>query len=145
VTDSASAPTGVGAGRVDRAPSRGPEHERLNAIIGRRINAPVAVLMLVASCATAAGQEFAGREKLRAHSNEFRKEVVRVTDGMYVAVGYSASNVTLIQDDSGSIVVDTASNPREAGEVRAAFGNLLDAPVRAIIYTHGQTAATSSG
>jgi len=105
-------------------------HTRANA-------APVAVLVLVASYGTAAGQEFAGREKLRAHSSEFRKEVVRVTDGVYVAVGYSASNVALIQGDSGSIVVDTASNPREAGEVRAAFGNLLDAPVRAIIYTHG--------
>ncbi len=99
--------------------------------------APLAVLMLLASCGTATGQEFAGREKLRAHSNEFRKEVIRVTDGVYVAVGYSASNVTLIQADGGSIIVDTASNPGEAREVRAAFGNLLGAPVRAIIYTHG--------
>jgi glyoxylase-like metal-dependent hydrolase (beta-lactamase superfamily II) len=99
--------------------------------------APLAVLMLVASRGTAAGQEFAGREKLRAHSNEFRREVIGVTDGVYVAVSYSASNVTLIHGDSGSIIVDTASNPRKAGEVRAAFGNLLDSPVRAIIYTHG--------
>jgi alkyl sulfatase BDS1-like metallo-beta-lactamase superfamily hydrolase len=97
----------------------------------------LAVVMLVAPWGTAAGQEFAGREKLRAHSNEFRKEVIRVTDGVYVAVGYSASNVILIQGDSGSIIVDTASNPVDAREVRAAFGNLLDAPVRTIIYTHG--------
>jgi alkyl sulfatase BDS1-like metallo-beta-lactamase superfamily hydrolase len=94
-------------------------------------------LILVASCGTAAGQEFAGREKLRAQSSEFRKEVIRLTDGVYVAVGYSASNVTLIQGDHGSIIVDTGSNPTEAGEMRAAFGNLLGAPVRAIIYTHG--------
>jgi alkyl sulfatase BDS1-like metallo-beta-lactamase superfamily hydrolase len=99
--------------------------------------APVGVFTLVAAGGTAAGQEFAGREKLRAHSHEFRKEVVKVTEGVYVAVGNSASNVTLIQGDSGSIVVDTASNPREAAEVRAAFGSLLEAPVRAIIYTHG--------
>jgi hypothetical protein len=38
MTESASAPTGVAAGRVDRAPTPGPEHERLNAIIGRWIN-----------------------------------------------------------------------------------------------------------
>jgi alkyl sulfatase BDS1-like metallo-beta-lactamase superfamily hydrolase len=100
---------------------------------------PLAVSMLVASCGTAAGQDFSGREKLRAHSNEFRKEVIRVTDGVYVAVGYSASNVTLIRGDRASIIVDTASNPTEAGEVRAAFGSLLDAPVRAIIYTHGHS------
>jgi alkyl sulfatase BDS1-like metallo-beta-lactamase superfamily hydrolase len=99
--------------------------------------AALAVLMLVAPCGTAAGQEFAGREKLRAHSDEFRKDVIKVTDGVYVAVGYSASNVTLIQGGGGSIIVDTASDPVAAREVRAAFGNLLDAPVRAIIYTHG--------
>ena len=56
--------------------------------------AALAALMLVAPCGTAAAQEYAGREKLRAQSNEFRKEVIRVADGVYVAVGYSASNVT---------------------------------------------------
>src|SRR5262245_26766111 len=99
--------------------------------------APLALAMLAALCGTAAGQEFAGREKLRAQSAEFRKQVIKVTDGVYVAVGYSASNVTLIQGDGGSIVVDTASDPTAAREVLAAFGNLLVAPVRAIIYTHG--------
>jgi alkyl sulfatase BDS1-like metallo-beta-lactamase superfamily hydrolase len=97
--------------------------------------AVLAVLVLVARYGT--GQEFPGREKLRAHSNEFRREVIRVTDGVHVAVGYSASNVILIRGDSGSIIVDTASNPAEAREAKAAFGALLDAPVRAIVYTHG--------
>ena len=35
MTESACVPTGVAAGRVDRAPTPGPEHKRLNAIIGR--------------------------------------------------------------------------------------------------------------
>ena len=70
------------------------------------------------------------------HSNEFRKEVIRVTDGVYVAVGYSASNVILIQGNGGSIIVDTATDPDAARAIRTAFGNLLGAPVRAIIYTH---------
>src|SRR5688572_2927464 len=30
-------------------------------------------------------QEFLGREKLRAHSAEFRREVIKVTDSIYVA------------------------------------------------------------
>src|SRR5436190_6126232 len=98
--------------------------------------AVLAVLMLVALCGIAEGQEFAGREKLRAHSNEFRKEVIRVTDGVYVAVGYSACNVILIQGDTGSIIVDTATDPVAARAIRTAFGDLLRAPVRAIIYTH---------
>ena len=99
--------------------------------------AALAALMLVAPCGTVASQDFVGREKLRAHSDEFRKDVIRMTDGVYVAVGYSASNVTLIQGDRGAIIVDTGSDPVEAREMRAAFENFLDAPVRAIIYTHG--------
>src|SRR6516165_8924882 len=61
----------------------------------------LAVTMLFASCVSAAAQDYTAREKLRAHSNEFRKEVIRVADGVYVAVGYSASNVILIQGDTG--------------------------------------------
>jgi alkyl sulfatase BDS1-like metallo-beta-lactamase superfamily hydrolase len=96
----------------------------------------MAVTMLFLSWISAAAQDYAGREKLRAQSNEFRKEVIRVTDGVYVAVGYSASNVILVQGDSGSIIVDTSTDPVAARAIRAAFGNLLRAPVRAIIYTH---------
>jgi len=95
-----------------------------------------AAAMLLASCLSAAGQEYAGREKLRAQSNEFRTDVIKVTDGVYVAVGYSASNVILIQGDDGSIVVDTSTDPAAAQAIRTAFGNLLRTPVRAIIYTH---------
>jgi len=96
----------------------------------------MAISIVCAACVSAAAQEYAGREKLRAQSNEFRKEVIRVTDGVYVAVGYSASNVILIQGDGGSIIVDTATDPAAARAIRAAFGALLVAPVRAIIYTH---------
>jgi len=58
--------------------------------------------MFFASCISAAAQDYAGREKLRGQSNEFRKEVIRVTDGVYVAVGYSASNVILIHPPGSS-------------------------------------------
>ena len=96
----------------------------------------LAVTMLLASCIAAAAQESAAREKLRAQSAEFRKDVIRIADGVYVAVGYSASNVILIQGTSGSIIVDTATDPVAARAIRTAFGDRLRAPVRAIIYTH---------
>src|SRR5712671_6076650 len=57
----------------------------------------------------ASAQDFAGREKLRAHSQEFRREVIRVTDGVYVAVGFFLGNTILIEGTDGLIVVDTAS------------------------------------
>jgi alkyl sulfatase BDS1-like metallo-beta-lactamase superfamily hydrolase len=96
----------------------------------------LAIMMLFVWCIAAAQQDYAAREKLRAHSNEFRKEVIRVSDDVYVAVGYSASNVILIQGDTGSIIVDTATDPVAARAIRTAFGDLLRPPVRAIVYTH---------
>lgn len=83
-----------------------------------------------------AHDEFAGRERLRASSVEFRKNVIEVTDGVFMAVGYSASNVTLIQAEGGSIIVDTAANPVDAAAIVEAFGDRMVRPVRAIIYTH---------
>lgn len=88
------------------------------------------------SQAAAAPDEFAGRGKLIAHSLEFEKRIVEVTGGVYVAIGYSASNVTLIHGDGGSIIVDTAANPVDAKAIMAAFGARLKRPVKAIIYTH---------
>ena len=77
------------------------------------------LLFILLSASVAAQDQFAGRDKLRAHTNEFRKEVVRVTDGVYAAVGYSLGNAILIQGDGGSIIVDTLSNTADAREVKA--------------------------
>jgi len=80
--------------------------------------------------------DFAGREQLRASSAEFRKEVIEVTAGVFVAVGYSASNVTLVQGEGGSIIIDTGANPVDARAIVEAFGDRMERPVQAIIYTH---------
>ena len=37
------------------------------------------------------------------------EEVFEVANDVYVAVGYAASNVVLVQGDGGSIIVDTRS------------------------------------
>lgn len=84
----------------------------------------------------AAQGAFAGREQLRASSVEFRKDIVEVTEGVFAAVGYSASNVILIQGAGGSIIVDTSANPVDARAIVEAFGVRLVRPVCAIIYTH---------
>ncbi|WFU05188.1 alkyl/aryl-sulfatase (plasmid) [Rhizobium sp. CB3171] len=84
----------------------------------------------------AAYDEFAGREQLRANSSEFRKDVIEVTDGVFVPVGYSASNVTLIQGENGSIIVDTSANLVDAEAIVKAFGDRMARPVCAIVYTH---------
>ena len=104
---------------------------------GRPSAAAWLALLTLASGDTASAQDFAGRERLRAHGEqEFRKDIVRVADRVYVAVGYSGSNVTLIVGDGGVIIVDTASKIDDAQAVTAAFATISSAPVRAIIYTH---------
>lgn len=93
-------------------------------------------MAVVSSPAPAAGDAFAGREQLRASSAEFRREIIGITEGVFAAVGFSASNVTLIQCRGGSIIVDTSANTADAREIVEAFGGRLRRPVRAIIYTH---------
>ena len=59
------------------------------------------------SATSGAAQEFAGREQLFAHSNEFRQEVIQVTEGVYVAVGFALANVVMVEGDDGLIIIDT--------------------------------------
>jgi hypothetical protein len=102
-----------------------------SALLGK---AAVLASLILAWRATAAAQDFAGREKLREHGEqEFRKDVITVTNGVYVAVGYSMANVALIVGDGGTIVVDTTSKLGDAQAVRAEFAKISTAPVRAII------------
>ncbi|PYR44315.1 MAG: hypothetical protein DMF95_23680, partial [Acidobacteria bacterium] len=83
--------------------------------------ASAGLLMLMATFSTAAAQEFAGREKLLSHSAEFRREVIKVTNGVWVAVGFSDANSVLIEGEGGSIVVDTTSDVEDARAVKAEF------------------------
>jgi alkyl sulfatase BDS1-like metallo-beta-lactamase superfamily hydrolase len=104
-----------------------------------RSNANVAltsIFLAGLSIGSAAAQEGATTAALRAQSAQFRKEVIEVTRGVYIAVGYSASNVVLIQGDGGNIIVDTGANSVDARDIKTALGAIGDAPVRAIIYTH---------
>jgi uncharacterized sulfatase len=82
-------------------------------------------------------QDFSGREKLRAHGErEFRKDVIELAEGVFVAIGYSMANVVLIVGDGGTIIVDTTSQLDDAQAVLAEFAKISRAPVQAILYTH---------
>ena len=84
--------------------------------------------------------EFAGRAQLKRHSAEFDRRIEEVMPGVFVAIGYSASNVTLLLAQEGSIVVDTGANPVDARAIlkalQATVGEERMQPIRAIIYTH---------
>lgn len=75
-------------------------------------------------------------ERLRAHNAEFRPHVADLAPGIHAAVGYSASNVTLVAGPQGSVIIDTSANPTDAAAILAAFGPRLVRPIHAILYTH---------
>lgn len=75
-------------------------------------------------------------QQLAAHSEEFRQEVIRVADGVHVAVGFGLANSILIEGTDGVIVVDTMEGAGAARAVKAEFDKITTKPVKAIIYTH---------
>ena len=95
-------------------------------------------LLLVSLISTGATQASSTQAEavLREHSNEFRREVIKVTDSVYVAVGYGASNSALVIGETGLIIVDTGQSITAAEAINREFRKISDKPVTAIIYTH---------
>lgn len=76
---------------------------------------------------------------LRAHSEEFREEVIEVIDGVYVAVGFGLANSIMLVGEGGVVIVDTLGNVDAAKRAHAAFRKITTLPVKAIVYTHNHT------
>jgi alkyl sulfatase BDS1-like metallo-beta-lactamase superfamily hydrolase len=93
------------------------------------------LLSLVILTAPALAQQ-SNKEKLTAHSEEFHREVIQVTDNVWVAVGYALANTILIEGTDGVIIVDTTESPRAAKSIKAEFDKITTKPVKAVIYTH---------
>jgi len=76
---------------------------------------------------------------LAAHSQEFKQEIIRVTDGIYVAVGFGLANSVLLEGEDGVVIVDTLESAEAARPVKEAFRRISAKPVKAIILTHFHT------
>jgi alkyl sulfatase BDS1-like metallo-beta-lactamase superfamily hydrolase len=98
--------------------------------------APAAEASAAPEDAIAPGTEHPALARLRAHAREFRPELIRVTDGVHVAVGEGLANSILIEGSDGAIVVDTMESAEAAARVLALFRGVTSKPVRAIVYTH---------
>lgn len=96
------------------------------------------VLLILSISSSGVSQSLkAQREQIL--SDEFRKELVHVTDGIYTAVGFGASNCTLIEGTDGLIIVDTMMCTESAKQVMELFRKISQKPVEALIYTHSHT------
>ena len=74
-------------------------------------------------------------ERLRAHSEEFRREILQPAPGVHVAVGFAASNIAMIETSAGLVIVDTSESTAAAAQVLAGFRRISDRPIVAIIVT----------
>jgi alkyl sulfatase BDS1-like metallo-beta-lactamase superfamily hydrolase len=107
-----------------------------------RTAAVLVVLMVVSACgreeaAPPPAPAVAPSAALAEHSKEFRQEIIEVTDGVHVAVGYGIANSILLVGTDGFIVVDTMETVEEAKVLNAEFRKIAgDKPLKAIIYTH---------
>jgi alkyl sulfatase BDS1-like metallo-beta-lactamase superfamily hydrolase len=74
--------------------------------------------------------------KLSKHTDEFKKEVIEVVEGIHVAIGYGLANSILIEGNDGVIIVDAMESAEAAMPVKEVFKKITNKPVKAIIYTH---------
>jgi hypothetical protein len=95
----------------------------------------------VVSPFVAIAQDSPATKLLKERNAEFRKDVVKVTDGVYSAVGYRASTINMIEGTNGIIIVDTGQTPAAAREALAEFRKLTAKPVKAVILTHSHGGA----
>jgi hypothetical protein len=80
------------------------------------------------------------------HTEKFTPpKVIKVTDGVYSAVGYGMANVMMVEGTDGIIIVDAGENDVQAKKVLAEFRKITDKPIVAVIYTHNHVDHTEGG
>lgn len=82
-------------------------------------------------------------KKLLARNKMFEKQIIKVADNVYTAMGYTVSANSMIVGDDGVIIIDPGQMPAASQLVRREFEKITDKPVRAIIYTHGHNDHTN--
>ena len=75
-------------------------------------------------------------EDLKEHSAEFTKEVIEVTDGIHMAIGFALANAMMIEGEDSNIIIDTTGTLETAREVKEIFQSINPNPISTIIYTH---------
>ena len=70
------------------------------------------------------------------HRNEFRRDIVEVTDGIYSGIGFGLANSIMIETSDGLVIVDTLGSEERATEMLEEFRKISSKPIKAIIYTH---------
>ena len=73
----------------------------------------------------------------QAHAEEFNKpEIIKVTDQIYVAIGYALANSIMIVGKTGVVIIDTTESIEATKEIAKEFRKISDKPIKGVVYTH---------
>ena len=91
-------------------------------------------------------------DKLKVHSKIWNNtaEIIQVTDGVYVGIGFALANVIILETDKSLVIIDTTESISAALELRKAFNDSTppsthSKPISTIIYTHFHPDHTNGG
>ncbi len=70
---------------------------------------------------------------------DFEKQVLKVGEKTYVAIGYGLANSIMIEGDKGLVIIDAMESVQQGEAVMKAFREISDKPVLKLIYTHNHT------
>ncbi len=82
----------------------------------------LAMLMLTGCSRSEAPQkmETGSNPDLTAHTAEFKPEIIKVTEGVYVAIGFGLANSILLVGQDGIVIVDAMESAEAALPVKEA-------------------------
>jgi alkyl sulfatase BDS1-like metallo-beta-lactamase superfamily hydrolase len=81
-------------------------------------------------------ENYNSKLELHDHSKEFKKQIIKVGEKTYVAIGYGLANSIMIEGTDGLIIIDAMESLKQGETVIREFKEIVDKPVKAIIYTH---------
>ncbi len=93
-------------------------------------------LILISASSSLAQDAGSATERLRNQSTQFTEQIIKVAENVYVAVGFSVSNVSMIVGDDGVVIIDTGMMVDDAERIVTEFRKVTDKPVKAIVFTH---------
>jgi len=73
---------------------------------------------------------------LVAQNAQFAKKIHKLSDTVFTAVGYAASNVHFLVGKTGIVLIDTTETTQAAENILTDFRAHSDLPITTIIYTH---------
>jgi len=121
-----------------------PHHQELGKMIKKQaviLSVFLSIISVVFSC-TAKPEPFSAvpNENVNALSDLqeeiFSKQVIKVTENVYSAVGFALANSIMIKVEGGKVIVDTTEGVQAAQKIRDEFDKIAPGPVLAVIYTH---------